>query len=1625
MKKNLLLLFLVIISMNVFGQSGYGNEWIRENQKYIKIKVSEDGVYHISHSQLLNLGFLSDSPNPKNFQIFYRGVEIPIYVEGENNNLFENGDFITFSGKKNDGKLDQVLYNPTSLQPNPEASLYDNDSYYFLTVGSATGKRYTNTSLNNNGLVAEPFIVHTSSANFTESYYPGSYLVDVMSLSEYLEGEGYMGNLYGLGATQSRTLPTPNAINTISFPAKLSYYVAGRSNANSTNPNGYNHHLRISIGNTNLTDALFTGYNVSRSSTIDVPHSLVGSSTTLNFSSVNDLGALTDYQAVSYARITYARAVDGTGVSYLPFKINSNNSEILLNFTNANWNSAYILDDVNGWRYSASKTGNISSFIIKNPNGNQLSLYEGNSFKTPVLENVSFNLIKASTFSSKLLIVTHKNLIESANEYASYKSSKGYTTLVLTTEQLYNQFFYGQHHPLAIKNLVRYLMNSAAIKPEYLLLLGKGYETPKDKLAEDLVPTMGFPASDSYLTSEIIDNNLAPALATGRVPAKTNEEVRIYLNKLKQYDLQPNAFWRKNIINISGGNNNSEDISFSAYLKSFSNIASKEYFGAKTVSFYKSITDPVTENLVGKISEYINEGASLLTYLGHGSTTTTAVSIGSPTYLSNKEKLLFYLINGCSTGNAFTNGSMGENYIFQPEKGAVGWIGTSSEGLASYLSNFTTLFFQNSYYTNYGNSIAKNIQTSIRSYANVNDNLNKAHTRQYIYLGDPTIGFYAPNKPDYEIMNESVGLIGDNINASNPSLRLFVIVKNLGKSINKNVPISVSRTLPDNTTIRLPIKIATTVYHTDTLYFDFDNNIPNNAGNNKFSVTIDPDNTIDELNKLNNKAELTYYLAPNGLNIISPANFSIVGNSDIKLTVQSSDFLGDNVAYVFEIDTLKSFNSNWKKTSGVINSNVLASWKPQFTPENNKIYYWRAKLNTVTSNEWQTGSFTYINNSQPGWNQGHYQQFENTVLANIVKENTIFKYASISFPVLIRTRGIDAPTSSERRIRLSTSGGAVAFNNPEFPGISLIALNNENLYNLFNYPSPHNFKNDGVNGTGQFFFDTNSPLETDSLLAYLNQIPNGYYVVGMSGVNFNPSNLSNEVKSALQNLGLSNFEMVKNGEPYAFWGRKGSALGTAVEKMADPTSIISPKQQIIDFTYDLPTPGETGYYLSEKIGPSTKWQEVAFILKKEDTDVLDFSVIGVKADGTEAPTALTQLNTANFSLSSISAQEYPFIKIKVNTSDPTKKTLAQLKSWTVLYDGLPDISFDPNFAKNFHGAKLDEGDSLKIQMGLANLDPILSDSIKVSYKITKSDRSILTGQLKTLDPLAIDKPSKLNFSHPTVGLSGTNSLQLFIIPKDGKDKHEFNNYLTYAFEVKSDKKEPLVDVLFDSKRIINGEIVSPNPRIQISISDENNYLILKDTTSLELYIKKQDEQNFRRIAFSSNKISIQNVGTSTNNKIDFVYLPEQFQDGIYNLKVRSKDVSGNYNLTNDYTTTFEVINEQTITNFLPYPNPFTTSMKFVFQVTGKVPDKIKIQIMTVTGKIVREVFKNELGPIQIGNNISNFTWDGTDQFGDRLANGVYFYNVTIENDDKSEIKRRTNNTDVFFKKNFGKIYLMR
>ncbi|HPI54403.1 MAG TPA: T9SS type A sorting domain-containing protein, partial [Chitinophagaceae bacterium] len=143
------------------------------------------------------------------------------------------------------------------------------------------------------------------------------------------------------------------------------------------------------------------------------------------------------------------------------------------------------------------------------------------------------------------------------------------------------------------------------------------------------------------------------------------------------------------------------------------------------------------------------------------------------------------------------------------------------------------------------------------------------------------------------------------------------------------------------------------------------------------------------------------------------------------------------------------------------------------------------------------------------------------------------------------------------------------------------------------------------------------------------------------------------------------------------------------------------------------------------------------------------------------------------------------------------------------------------------------------------------------------------------------------------------------------------------------------------------------------------------------------------------------------------------------LIVKAKDKSGNNTGNNAYKIGFSIINKPAISAILNYPNPFTTSTQFVFTITGsQIPSNLKIQILSPTGKVVREILKSELGNLHIGRNITEFKWKGDDQFGQLLGNGVYLYRV-ISNLNGQKMDHHTSGADEWIEKGFGKLYIMR
>ena len=1642
MLRILLSILISFCFLGVFAQTPYGNDWININQSYYKIKVSQKGIYRLNHTALSQQISTLNSINPKNFQLFKNGKEIAIYVQGENDNTFDTNDYIEFYGEPNDGTLDKELYVSPTAQPNNYYNLFTDTAAYFLTVNTTIqGKRIQNFQASKAGLTPENYIIQESLGVYPEAFYQGRYVIAHMSLSDYQEGEGFMGATYPLGGQQTRTLSTPNLYSGSGSPIiKFETYVAGRSDAQSTNPQGNNHHLRISIGNGTNTfikkDTLFRAYAVAKT-TFSIAVNELGQNTQVIYEAVNDLGAITDFQAVAYAKITYPRTLDLQGAGNLNFSLNGGVQNRLLSFANNNKTQPIVWDLTSDQRILGQINGSNAEFVLSaSSNSRDFFLHDGTSFISPTLTKVEMLNFSPTTFDKNFIIITNKKLLASAQNYASYRNQGSYKSFLITTEQLYDQFFYGIHHPLAIRNFAKYLLQFAATKPEYLLLLGKGMENNLIRGAgginEDLVPTYGSPPSDDLLTARINSTSLAPAIATGRIGAKTNEEVEIYLAKLKRYELYENALWRKKFIHISGGSNLSENLSWAAYQANMFNMAKAEPFGADTVNFNKNVTIPVSLTQKQQIIGEINKGAALLSFLGHGAHQTTEVDFGLPQELNNSDRLLTFLVNGCTTGNTYVIApSLGEKHIFYPERGAISWIGTSSQGVASYLSNFSSIFYQKVFATNYGVSIAEALKLAKSQYQNPNDIINVMHTTQYTFQGDPALKFYTPAKSDFAIENNDLFISPSNVTALNTSFSVAIVAKNIAKAVNQPIKVALNRTLANNTILTYPTQTFTKpVFNADTLYFKIENNDISSAGMNKFTVTLDPDNEFDELSKTNNTASFDFFFASNGMNIISPKKYAIGPNSDIELMAQSNDLLIKDANYIFEIDTVKTFNSPWHKTTN-LTAGHLPKWRPTLLSNNNQVYYWRVRLNVDfdKGGSWQESSFTYVQDSPEGWNQSHFQQYQNGTL-NALEFNTnsrLLEFAKTGVYRVIQTRGDEAPTTEERRFR-SNPGGALGFQWDGFTGFTIMAFDYK-VRRAFSYPSQFNFlNNDGLGQpdyySGQFYFNINNTVEIDSLIDYIEKIPTGYHVFGYNGYGIDLSSLPQRAKDAFLKVGVINIADTGPGEPYMFFGEKGMPAGQAIERFADLGNNLPPRQQVIRFDKTYPYPLAQGNYITEQSGPAAKWKSAHYEVAAESTDVVSFDLLGYNTSGTMQVLS-TNLPSNTIDLSSYDAKTYPKMALRANFTDNTNRTPAQILKWRFIYDEVPEASINPEIKYAFHSTNIQEGDSVKWDIGYQNLSKYKSDSVHVYYTLTKPDRSTVTAKAGKIEEMAAGANTVYTLKIPTLGLAGNNLLKLDFTPINGNDSYAFNNFIQQNFNVTRDNKEPIVDVAFDGKHIMNGEIVSPQPNIMVNLSDENSFILLKDTTVMNILLKSETG-SYKRIAYTSGMLEFTPANSTNNNKASVVYKPSKLADGIYTLMVEAKDASGNINAANNYTVDFEVINESAITHFYPYPNPFTTAMKFVYTLTGdKIPDKIKVQIMTVTGKIVREVFKEELGNIRIGNNISDFTWDGTDMYGDRLANGVYFYKVIVENNDKSEIKHRRTTTDNYFKQNTGKIYLMK
>ncbi|MBF8963091.1 hypothetical protein I0P70_07535 [Pontibacter sp. FD36] len=1667
--------FVVGLQSVAFAQSPtpYGNEWIDYNKTYYKLKVVNTGLHRLSYGFLDSLGLAGTSP--QHFQLFRRGKEVAIHVAGEADGRLDTQDFIEFYGERNDGRLDQDLYKNPAHQPHQLYSLYTDTAAYFLTVNSAGGKRMQQVNPSPAGKTPEPYVLRKVTRYFVDRYYYGKKHGTINALLAWMdEGEGYTS----VAARVAKNYDIPSLTNSEASGPKPSFEaVIGGVNANLHG--GVLNIVTPSGATRALTRFEITGDNFQKVKG-NIEYSDIYADGKIRVQTLPDATQTNDV-TLSYVTVTFAQKsiVTGNSMLFHTDSTRSANPFYLLSGSLASTVAYDVTDPYNPIRIEGHINGGAKGVIIPTENKTRQVLLANTAkaFKAVgKAEAMRFRNIDANAHN--YIILTNKRLMKAGGtsrpapvEYAAYRASAvggGYDTLLVHVDQVVDQFHYGEFSSNAVRKFMTYMLTSD--REKQLFIIGKGLKYAWDDYRSihnnkysfyhigdrhpnvhemDLVPTGMIPSSDVFFSSDFRNNRYEPRVPTGRLSATTPENIIAYLNKVKEHEaLSDGLAWRKNILQLGGGANEVQQNKYANWLTNYRLIAEGPLLGANVIEKYRRDFRDYTTYV--NVSDEVNAGLSLLTFFGHSAIDVTDIEIGFASSnlngYRNKGKYPAIIMNGCYSGDAFIHNkiSFGEDWLITPDRGAISFMAQSYIGGDGPLNEFSNRFYQIAFADNqfYGRTIGDVHKETIKSYITSSSLYQRgdhvATMTQMVLQGDPAVRLYTPSKPDYAFANNAATVkdqTGEIAIAVSEKFVLSVNTINLGKAINDSVSIGVKRILP-NGTAQDPVSIKVKpIYYKEKFELSIPNTDSTGAGMNRFEVTLDDTGLIDELNESNNVLVISHFLPRSGISLLAPMNYSIVNSPSVNLVVQSTQLRTEPKGVYFELDTADNFKSNMKLTHQA-SPGVIPAWEVNLPIQNSgadsTVFFWRARFDQFEQGEdtvWVNGSFRYIKGNEEGWSQSHAGQYKEAEMDGLrLNSQDKIEFSPITKNFEIRTVGgdvrFDMPPHGIYINGVSEIDAACGnFKASSVPRMFFFVLDSKNL----NHVTVPGFSPCKFMWNLYQFGDLNNPTIRANMLRFLNAIPEGQYVVAVT-VNKVPFDLfTPELKAAFSNIGSKLIDDIKTGYPLAIIGQKGAAIGSIQELGADLSSDIPPTAQGIALRYLMETTNTQGYITSTTIGPALSWSSLHHNIEKNrlGDDKYKLSVYGFDEEGNRE--LLNDAVTSKmFDLSQVSATKYPYLQLQAQLTDIEDRTAPQLKQWMVYYQAAPEGVIRPDLVKvseEIITAQAERG-TINVPMAFQNVTPYaFRDSITVEVTLTGEGIEPRISQFK-IEALEGNKTAMFNYTMSSLELDGNYKLSMYVNPRLQPEQQFQNNIYEVNFAVQS-KLHPIMDVAFDGVHIMDGELVAPSPLISITVKDENKHIYLENADAMEVYLTNNATGVSLDIKETAKSSELRVFPADQKNDFRFEYKPEHLENGIYTLEVRGKDVTGKASGVSPYRINFEVENESKITNFYPYPNPFSTKTQFIFTLTGGViPDQFKIQIMTVTGKVVKEIMREEIGPIRIGNNKTEYAWDGTDMYGDKLANGVYLYRVVMPKDTE-EMKHIWKKGDKGFVNGYGKIYILR
>jgi hypothetical protein len=684
MNKLVLLLigcFCLLMAHQPIAQRVYANQSVLATGNWYKMAVKQEGIYKIDLAFLNGLGINTANLSAASIRVFGNGGG----MVPENNALPRIDDLAEISLDMNDGGdgifngSDYCLfYAPGPNQWSKDSlnsrfkhtrNRYTDTAFYFLTIGGIGARILTQTTGGAAGITV---------SSYDERYYYENNLVNLLNSGREWYGEEFNNNpggnssrnfsvdWTGLQLNQPVTLIADMAAASVGGDADITITANGK-------PVQGLHFLAVSG---NFLDPFATSVNQAN---LFTPSQ---STITLNFSFSSKIQGARAW--LNWFELFGRKSLSMNGNNPLFFRDwQSVNQSAIASFqiTNvaATTNVWEITDAQKPIKMAIANTGNQTSFSNDVSRLREYVAFANTGLSAPIPMGKLANQNLHQSTNTQMLVITHPLLLKQANRLAAYHlQHDNLSSVVVTIDQVYNEFSGGVPDPAGIRDFVKMYYDKAgsdtAKRPCYLLLFGAGsydYQNripgnsnlvPVFESANSLDPLLTYTSDDFFglldNTDDINQSNPNSLLdiGIGRIPAGNEAEAAIMVDKILRYQsAKSQGAWRNQSVYIADDQDDNLHVNDAEFIAADAASANTQ------LNQYKVYLDayPLVSGSGGArypaaneaIVNQVNNGTLLVNYTGHGSYLRLAEeAVLTQTELSrfrNPDKLPLFITASC------------------------------------------------------------------------------------------------------------------------------------------------------------------------------------------------------------------------------------------------------------------------------------------------------------------------------------------------------------------------------------------------------------------------------------------------------------------------------------------------------------------------------------------------------------------------------------------------------------------------------------------------------------------------------------------------------------------------------------------------------------------------------------------------------------------------------------------------------------------------------------------------------------------------------------------------------------------------------------------------------------------